>query len=103
MQTAKALAEQTDVSPFTRMAMLFQACQNSSVAFLRQNHNASSSVQDLALLHQKYLNYVISELKPALTEIISQGIENGEIHFDSVGTVLLSRDKRTVPNFAYFL
>ena len=103
LQTAKALAEQTDVSPFTRMAMLFQACQNSSVAFLRQNHNASSSVQDLALLHQKYLNYVISELKPALTEIISQGIENGEIHFDSVGTVLLSRDKRTVPNFAYFL
>ena len=82
LQTAKALAEQTDVSPFTRMAMLFQACQNSSVAFLRKNHNASSSVQDLALLHQKYLNYVISELKPALTEIISQGIENGEIHFE---------------------
>ena len=82
LQTAKALAEQTDVSPFTRMAMLFQACQNSFVAFLRQNHNASSSVQDLALLHQKYLNYVISELKPALTEIISQGIENGEIHFE---------------------
>ena len=82
LQTAKALAEQTDVSPFTRMAMFFQACQNSSVAFLRQNHNASSSVQDLAFLHQKYLNYVISELKPALTEIISQGIENGEIHFE---------------------
>lgn len=82
LQTAKALAEQTDVSPFTRMAMLFQACQNSSVAFLRQNHNASSSVQDLAFLHQKYLNYVISELKPALTEIISQAIASGEIHFE---------------------
>ena len=82
LQTAKALAEQTDVSPFTRMAMLFQACQNSSVAFLRQNHNASSSVQDLAFLHQKYLNYVISELKPALTEIISQAIASGEIQFE---------------------
>ena len=28
------------------------------------------------------MNYVISELKPALTEIISQGISCGEIHFD---------------------
>ena len=82
LQTAKALAEQTDISPFTRMAMLFQACQNSSVAFLKQNHNASSSVQDLAFLHQKYLNYVISELKPALTDIISQAIANGEIQFE---------------------
>ena len=36
----------------------------------------------LALVDQKYLNYVISELKPALTDIISQGISSGEIHFD---------------------
>lgn len=82
LQTAKTLAEQTTVSPFTRMAMLFQACQNSSIAFLRQNQNASSSAEALAFLHQKYLNYVISELKPALTEIISQAIDSGEIHFE---------------------
>ena len=82
LQTAKELAKQTSISPFTRMAMLFQACQNSSIAFLKHKHNASSSVQDLAFLHQKYLNYVISELKPALTEIISQAIESGEIHFE---------------------
>ena len=62
--------------------MLFQACQNSSAIFLRQRHKASASAQDLAFLHQKYLNYVVSELKPALTEIISQGIASGEIHFD---------------------
>lgn len=80
--TAKELAKQTSISPFTRMAMLFQACQNSSIAFLRQNQNASSSAEALAFLHQKYLNYVISELKPALTEIISQAIESGEIHFE---------------------
>lgn len=82
LQTAKALAEQTTVSPFTRMAMLFQACRNSSAAFLKQNHGSSASAQDLAFLHQKYLNYLISELKPALTKIISQGIERGEITFD---------------------
>ena len=82
LQTAKTLASQTNISSFTRMAMLFQACQSSSAIFLRQKHKASASAQDLALLHQKYLNYVISELKPALTEIISQGTSCGEIHFD---------------------
>lgn len=64
------------------MAMLFHACQNFSVAFLKQNYNAPSSIQDMAVLHQKYLNYVISELKPALTEIISQAIASGEVQFD---------------------
>ena len=62
--------------------MLFQACQSSSAIFLRQKHKATVSAQDLAFLHQKYLYYVISELKPALTDIISQGISSGEIHFD---------------------
>lgn len=84
LSTAKNLAAQTEISPFTRMAMLFQACQNSSIAFIKQNDSSSdnASAQDLAFLHQKYLSHVVSELKPALTEIIKQGIENGEIHFD---------------------
>lgn len=82
--TAKNLAAQTEISPFTRMAMLFQACQNSSTAFIKQNDSSpdTTSAQDLAFLHQKYLTHVVSELKPALTEIIKQGIENGQIHFD---------------------
>lgn len=82
LETAKKLAEQKDVSSFTRMAMLFQACQNSSAAFLKQEYSSTASVQDLAFLHQKFLSYLISELKPALTEIISQGIAQDEIHFD---------------------
>lgn len=82
LQIAKTLSTQTNLSSFTRMAMLFQACQNSSAAFLKQDYNDVASIQDLAFLHQKYLRYVISELKPALTEIISQGIDCGEIHFD---------------------
>lgn len=62
--------------------MLFQACQNSSAAFVKHKQNSSSGVEDMVFLHLKYLNFVISELKPALTEIISQGIACGEIHFD---------------------
>jgi len=83
LKTAKLLASQTDVSPFTRMALLFQACRSSSAAFLKQNNTKeNSSIQDQAFLHQKYLNYLITELKPDLAEIIKQGIRNGEIHFD---------------------
>lgn len=82
LQTAKSLSSRTDISSFTRMAMLFQACRNSSAVFIRQKRHSETSAQDLALLHQKYLNYLVSELKPVLTEIISQGIACGEIHFD---------------------
>ncbi|MGN0341241.1 MAG: TetR/AcrR family transcriptional regulator [Roseburia sp.] len=82
LETAAALSTQTDISPFTRMAMLFQACRNSSAEFLRQRAaKANAETQENALLHQKYLNHVISQLKPALTEIIRQGIESGDIHF----------------------
>lgn len=88
LETAKMLAGQTDVSPFTRMAMIFQACHNSSAEFLKQGRAASSrdSVQDhsqeKAYIHQKYLKHLIAQLKPALTEIIQQGIDSGEIHFE---------------------
>lgn len=64
------------------MAMLFQACRDSSAVFLQHNHDTDASAQSLAFLRQKHLNYLISELKPVLTEIISQGIACGEIHFD---------------------
>lgn len=82
LQTAKSLSEKTEISSFTRMAMIFQACRNSSAAFLKQGFDNNTTIQDQAFLHQKYLNYLISELKPALTAIISQGIDSGEIHFD---------------------
>ncbi|MGN0244196.1 MAG: TetR/AcrR family transcriptional regulator, partial [Lachnospiraceae bacterium] len=53
LQTAKALSARTNISSFTRMAMLFQACRNSSVIFLNQKHTTATSAQDLAFLHQK--------------------------------------------------
>ena len=82
LQTAKLLADQTDIPPFTRMAMLFQACRSSAAAFLKQGSEKSRTItlQESAYLHQKYLNYLISELKPNLAKIIRQGICAGEIH-----------------------
>ncbi len=77
INTAKQLAKQTDIAPFTRMALIFQACRNSSSEFLKQDAN----IREKSLLHQKYLRYIITELKPVLTEIIRQGIESGDISF----------------------
>ena len=85
LKTAKNLADQTEISPFTRMAMIFQACRNSSDAFLNQNNTTAdvgTSAQDIAFLHQKYMNHLIAELKPSLSEIIKQGIAAGDIHFE---------------------
>lgn len=79
LRTAKHLSEQTDISPFTRMAMIFQACRNSSSAFLKTETGTGSGAQEKAFLHQKYMNYLITELKPVLSEIISQGTQSGVI------------------------
>ena len=82
LRTAKALSSQTDISPFTRMAMIFQACRNSSSEFVRSGESEGAGAQEKAFLHQKYVNHIITELKPVLAEIIHQGIAAGDIRFD---------------------
>ncbi len=83
LKTAKTLSAQTDISPFTRMAMIFQACRNSSAEFLKSEDSEGEGAQEKAFLHQKYMNHIITELKPVLTEIIRQAIDSGVIHFGS--------------------
>ena len=82
LATAKNLSSQTEIPPFTRMAMIFQACRNSSSEYLRSREGKGTGAQEESFLHQKYLNHLITELKPVLAEIIRQGIEKGEISFD---------------------
>lgn len=83
LETAKQLTKQTDIPPFTRMAMLFQACRASS-GELMQHRNTSSdnSAPEMAFIHQKHLTHVVTELKPALTELIQQTIDRGDFQFD---------------------
>lgn len=84
LDTAKSPSQQTDISIFTRMAMIFQACRNSSAEFLRDRSvEGQQNLQENAYIHQKYMSHLISELKPALTEIIQQGIVSGEIRFSN--------------------
>ena len=49
LKTAKALSSQTDISPFTRMAMIFQACRNSSSEFIRSGESEGAGAQDARL------------------------------------------------------
>lgn len=92
LQTAKALAERTEISPFIRMAMIFEACRNSSSEFIKSENNKNSGTQEKSFLHQKYINHIITELKPVLAEIIRQGIKAGQICFsdpDALAEIVL--------------
>lgn len=83
LETAKLLATKTEISPFIRMAMIFQACRNSRDEFKKQDCPVGpENAQADTFLHHQYLTYLINELKPTLTQIIKQGIEAGDIHFD---------------------
>lgn len=82
LELAKNLKAQKDIPAFTRMAMLFQACRTSSAEFLRQGRSSTITGAEKAFLHQTYINYLVTELKPVLTSIIEQGIETGDIEFD---------------------
>ena len=82
LETAKNLAGQQNISPFTRMAMIFQACRNISTEFLKSETQSAAGSSEKAFLHQKYISHIIQELKPVLAEIIRQGISEGTIHFD---------------------
>lgn len=92
LKTAKRLAQQTDIPPFTRMAMIFQACRFSSNEYLKSESTTSTGTQERAFLHQKYMNHLITELKPVLSQIIRDGISRGDISFgdpDSLAEIVL--------------
>ena len=82
LTTAKNLAAQTKIPPFTRMAMIFQACRSSSTEYLKSNKKSGAGASEKALLHQKYMGHLIREFKPVLADIIQQGINAGQIHFE---------------------
>lgn len=85
LQTAKKLAQQREIDPFERMAMLFKACRSVSGLFKSESRTSEkfSNQQEQALHRQKYFHYLISELKPVLTDIIIQAQEQGKVSFEN--------------------
>lgn len=89
LETAHNLAKQTNIPPADRMSRIFQACQESSQVLLQkrrpvisEDEDKSNALQQQAFIHTKYLKYIIKELKPTLTEIIQQEIDEGILDFD---------------------
>lgn len=87
LETAKEMVQKKELSPYYRIALIFRACQNSSKEFLQHRRHMRDDKlgqddQEQAYIHQKYMKYIISELKPSLTEIIQQEIDEGLIKFD---------------------
>ena len=65
------------------------ACQESSKELLKNRRPIISAennnpvlLKEQAYIHAKYMKYIIRELKPSLTEIIKQQIEEGTLKFD---------------------
>lgn len=76
------LVDQREVSVFARMSKMFQVCKESALMFAREStRQISIAPSELALLREKCIRYLIAELKPQLTELIRQGIEDGELEF----------------------
>lgn len=92
LDTARNLADASDIPVFTRMAMIFQACKNSSSTFIKQHETEMDDNGERAHIHNKYMKYLITELKPVLSSIIQQGISDGCINFndpDSLAEIVL--------------
>ena len=46
LKTAQNLSSQTEISPFTRMAMIFEACRSSSNEFVKSEDNSGTGAQE---------------------------------------------------------
>lgn len=60
LKTAKSLSARQDIPPFTRMAMIFQACRSSSTEYSKSEASTGdgAGAQEKAFLHQTYMNHL---------------------------------------------
>lgn len=85
---AKQLEVQTDLSASRRIAQIFNSSRNASQEFIKKSAAAKEHestlgrIYDGAFIHQQFMSHIIKELKPSFSEIISQGIQTGEVKFD---------------------
>lgn len=85
---AKQLQTQTELSASIRIARIFNSSRHASQEFIRKSEfsknqeNISGRIYDSAFIHQQFMSHIISQLKPFVSKIISQGIQAGEVKFD---------------------
>ena len=89
LSLAKELVSRTDLSIFTRLSQITNACIAATRDFLKRSELAkeqipsSERLYDSAFIHQQFMKYTIVDFKDIYTEIIQQEIDKGTLHVDS--------------------
>ena len=81
LDAGKELAASSHMDAFKKMELIYHACLDSSTELRRQEAIGTfNEQQESAFIHQKFARIIITSLKPILTDIIRQGMEEGTIH-----------------------
>lgn len=93
LEMAKELVSQTELSIYSRLAQITNACVADTKEFLRRSEAlrnqtpSSDRVYDSAYIHQQFMKHTIVDFKEIFTEIIQQEIDKGTIQVDSAAEV----------------
>ena len=86
---AKELIQRTDLSIFTRLSQITNACIAATQDFLKRSElakeqtSSSERLYDSAYIHQQFMKYTIVDFKDIYKEIIQQEIDKGTIPIDA--------------------
>lgn len=81
IEKSKDLACAAHMSAFKKMEIIFRACMEASTELKRQEECGSfMEIQQSALTHQKFISFLIKNLKPILSDVIRQGMAEGSFH-----------------------
>lgn len=90
---AKELVHQTDLTIYSRLAKITNACIAATREFLKRsevvknNPTSSERILDSAYIHQQFMKHSIVDFKDIYTEIIQQEIDKGTVKFDSAAEI----------------
>ena len=89
LSLAKELVSRTDLSIFTRLSQITNACIAATRDFLKRSELAKEQIPSAerlynsAFIHQQFMKYTIVDFKDIYTEIIQQEIDKGTLRVDS--------------------
>lgn len=80
LDKGRELAAASYLDAFQKMEIIYHACLESSRELRRQEESGTFNEQkESAFMHQKFARIIITKLKPILTDIIRQGMDEGGI------------------------
>lgn len=93
LELAKELVKRTDLSIYSRLAQITNACIAATSEFLRRSEltkgkvTATERILDSAYIHQQFMKHSIVDFKEIYTEIIQQEIDKGTVRADSAAEI----------------